>query len=125
MKQRLELNAYYFAYILNKKKYFLYCIYILTLPIFIDILRNMEGEDMLCQFTFKNFKSYRDETTFDLQAASVKDGKENAESLLRHGENNKEFLPVSVLYGPNAERGREIGRAGGAEFSGFASNQTH
>lgn len=26
---------------------------------------------MLCQFTFKNFKSYREETIFDLQAATL------------------------------------------------------
>ncbi len=35
---------------------------------------------MLCQFTFKNFKSYRDETTLDFQAAPIK---EFSESLLK------------------------------------------
>jgi AAA15 family ATPase/GTPase len=56
---------------------------------------------MLCQFTFKNFKSYRDETVFDLQATSIK---EFQESLLRNEKDIKSgsFLPVSVLYGPNA-----------------------
>lgn len=53
---------------------------------------------MLCQFIFKNFKSYRDETVFDLQATSAK---EHFDSLLV-SENNKTFLPVSVIYGPNA-----------------------
>ena len=26
---------------------------------------------MLCQFSFQNFKSYRDETVFDLQATAI------------------------------------------------------
>lgn len=58
---------------------------------------------MLCQFSFKNFRSYKDETILDLQAvASSKDeGKNFKESLLR-GSDGKEFLPVSVIYGPNA-----------------------
>jgi len=53
---------------------------------------------MLCQFIVKNFKSYRDETVFDLQAANID---EHAESLLHHGDDDKTFLPVSVIYGPN------------------------
>ena len=53
---------------------------------------------MLCQFTFKNFKSYRDETVFDLQAANIP---EHAESLLSSKKDKKYFVPVSVLYGPN------------------------
>ena len=28
-------------------------------------------KDMLCQFTVKNFKSIRDEVTFDMQAAAI------------------------------------------------------
>ena len=27
---------------------------------------------MLCQFTFDNFRSYRDETTFDMQASPMR-----------------------------------------------------
>ena len=54
---------------------------------------------MLCQFTFKNFKSYRDETTLDLQATSVR---EHFERLLVSEGNTKEFLPISAIYGPNA-----------------------
>ena len=53
---------------------------------------------MLCQFTFKNFKSYRDETIFDLQATSIT---EHEESLLRSEGDKKDFLPVSAIYGPN------------------------
>ena len=26
---------------------------------------------MLCQFSFQNFKSYKEETTFDFQAAAI------------------------------------------------------
>ena len=54
---------------------------------------------MLCQFTFKNFKSYKNETVLDMQAVSSQGF---ADSLLRSGDDNKEFLPVSVIYGPNA-----------------------
>jgi hypothetical protein len=54
---------------------------------------------MLCQFIFKNFKSYKDETILDLQAVS-KYGFEN--SLLKNDSESKSFLPVSVIYGPNA-----------------------
>ena len=32
---------------------------------------NLEVTIMLCQFTVKNFKSIRDEATFDMQAAAI------------------------------------------------------
>ena len=53
---------------------------------------------MLCQFTFKNYKSYRDETILDMQAVSSQ-GFEH--SLLPDG-NKQELLPVAAIYGPNA-----------------------
>lgn len=53
---------------------------------------------MLCQFTFKNYKSYRDETILDMQAVSSQ-GFER--SLLPDG-NKQEMLPVAAIYGPNA-----------------------
>lgn len=55
---------------------------------------------MLCQFSFQNFKSYRDETTFDFQAASIP---EFEDSLLRCQTEKSEapLLPVGVIYGPN------------------------
>lgn len=56
---------------------------------------------MLRQFTFKNFRSYKSETTFDLQAASLP---EFPESVLYGGESRRRgtgTLPVSVIYGPN------------------------
>lgn len=55
---------------------------------------------MLCQFTFKNFKSYRDETVFDMQATNVP---EFSDSLIPSpGPRFSPLLPVSVIYGPNA-----------------------
>lgn len=54
---------------------------------------------MLCQFTFKNFKSYKNETVFDMQAVSSQGF---VESLLQSGDDSKIYLPVSVIYGPNA-----------------------
>lgn len=52
---------------------------------------------MLCQFSFQNFKSYKDETTYDLQATSIS---EFEDSLIKR-EKCSELLPVSVIYGPN------------------------
>ena len=54
---------------------------------------------MLCQFTFKNFKSYKNETVFDMQAVSSQGF---VDSLLQSGDDSKTHLPVSVIYGPNA-----------------------
>ncbi len=52
---------------------------------------------MLCQFSFQNFKSYKEETTFDLQATSIS---EFEESVIKQ-EKCSNLLPVSVIYGPN------------------------
>lgn len=52
---------------------------------------------MLCQFTIKNYKSIREENTFDMQAASIA---EHPETLIRDAD-GQEFLPVSAIYGPN------------------------
>ena len=52
---------------------------------------------MLCQFSFRNYKSYRTETTFDFQAASIP---EFSETLLAD-EKGGALLPVGVIYGPN------------------------
>lgn len=54
---------------------------------------------MLCQFTFKNFKSYKNETVFDMQAVSSQGF---VDSLLQSVDDSKTYLPVSVVYGPNA-----------------------
>ena len=52
---------------------------------------------MLCQFSFQNFKSYRDETVFDLQATAIPEFKDN----LIVKDKCSDLLPVSVIYGPN------------------------
>ena len=52
---------------------------------------------MLCQFSFQNFKSYKEETTFDFQAAAIP---EFSASLLGE-EKSGRLLPVGVVYGPN------------------------
>ena len=55
---------------------------------------------MLCQFTFENFKSYRDETVFDMQSTGIK---EFSNSLLPslNPEKFPALLPVAAIYGPN------------------------
>ena len=53
---------------------------------------------MLCQFTVKNYRSYKDETTLDMQATGAP---ELPDTLLRMDGDQKPFLPVSVIYGPN------------------------
>ena len=52
---------------------------------------------MLCQFTFKNFKSYKDETIFDFQAAALPEFKET----LITTKSAPDLVPVSAVYGPN------------------------
>lgn len=52
---------------------------------------------MLCQFGFKNFKSYKNETIFDFQAGELSEFKE---SLIKEDKATP-LLPVSVVYGPN------------------------
>ena len=57
----------------------------------------MEETVMLCQFTVKNYKSIRDEVTFDMQAASIS---EHEDKVIRD-KDEEMFLPVSAIYGPN------------------------
>lgn len=52
---------------------------------------------MLCQFTVKNYKSIRDEATFDMQASAISE--HNDKVIV--GVDGELFLPVSVIYGPN------------------------
>ena len=52
---------------------------------------------MLCQFTVKNFKSIRDETTFDMQATAIS---EHEDRVIKD-KDGELFLPVSAIYGPN------------------------
>lgn len=53
---------------------------------------------MLYQFSFKNFKSYKEETVFDMRAENIN---EFEESLLED-KNGQKILPVSAIYGQNA-----------------------
>lgn len=52
---------------------------------------------MLCQFTVKNFKSIKDEMTFDMQAAAIS---EHEDRVIKD-EDGELYLPVSAIYGPN------------------------
>mgnify|MGYP002534834227 CR=1 FL=1 len=59
--------------------------------------RRMEVNKMLCQFTVKNFKSIRDEVTFDMQAAAIS---EHEDRIIKDTDGEL-YLPVSAVYGPN------------------------
>ncbi len=52
---------------------------------------------MLSQFSVKNFKSVKDEMTFDLEATSIS---EHVDHLIE-GIDCEKLLPISVIYGPN------------------------
>ena len=52
---------------------------------------------MLCQFTVKNYKSIRDEMTFDMQSAAISEHENN---IIRD-KDGELFLPISAIYGPN------------------------
>ena len=53
---------------------------------------------MLSQFTVKNYKSIRDEITFDMQAAAIS---EHNDKIIKD-ENGELFLPVAVSMGQTA-----------------------
>lgn len=52
---------------------------------------------MLCQFTVRNFKSIRDEMTFDMQATAIS---EHEDRVIKD-KDGELYLPVSAIYGPN------------------------
>ncbi|SDW75174.1 hypothetical protein SAMN04487759_1455 [Kandleria vitulina] len=52
---------------------------------------------MLIQFNFKNYKSFRDETTLDLSATNITEFSERVEKV-----NGEKILPVAAIYGANA-----------------------
>ncbi len=52
---------------------------------------------MLCQFTVKNYKSIRDEVTFDMQATAIS---EHEDRIIKD-QDGEMYLPVSAIYGPN------------------------
>ena len=51
---------------------------------------------MLCQFTFSNYRSFRNEAFLDLCAENISEMKETL--ITRNGD---DFLPVVSIYGPN------------------------
>jgi AAA15 family ATPase/GTPase len=52
---------------------------------------------MLLQFNFKNFKSFRDDTTLDLTAAKISEYNNHVISI-----GNERVLPVAAIFGANA-----------------------
>lgn len=53
---------------------------------------------MLCQFSVTNFRSIKNKITLDMQAASITDHEKEIINEL----DGEKFLPLAVLYGPNA-----------------------
>lgn len=54
---------------------------------------------MLCQFNFKNFRSYKDDATIDMQATS---SELFADSLIVGEDDSQKYLPVAAVFGTNA-----------------------
>jgi len=52
---------------------------------------------MLCQFSVRNYKSIRDEMTFDMQALAISEHKKR---IIKYSD-GQSFLPIAVIYGPN------------------------
>lgn len=52
---------------------------------------------MLSQFSVKNYKSIKEEMTFDMQATAIT---EHADRVIK-ASNNESILPVAAIYGPN------------------------
>lgn len=52
---------------------------------------------MLIQFSFKNYKSFRDETILDLSAAKMTEFSDRVVTI-----GNERILPVAAIYGANA-----------------------
>ena len=52
---------------------------------------------MLLQFNYKNFKSFRDDTTLDLTATKISEFNNHVVSIA-----NEKILPVAAIFGANA-----------------------
>lgn len=52
---------------------------------------------MLIKFSFKNFKSFRDENCLDMQATVLKEHEYNVANI-----NGERYLKVAAIYGANA-----------------------
>lgn len=55
------------------------------------------ASNMLLQFNFKNFKSFRDDTTLDLSATKISEFSDRVISIA-----NEKILPVAGIFGANA-----------------------
>lgn len=53
---------------------------------------------MLSQFSFSNYKSFKNEAFLDFTAESIKD---HEKSIIRDKTDGERFLPVLAIYGPN------------------------
>lgn len=53
---------------------------------------------MLCQFSFQNYKCFKNEAFLDFMAESITD---NASSIIVDKIDSEKFLPVISIYGPN------------------------
>ena len=63
----------------------------------IDSRKEGEVENMLIQFNFKNYKSFREEATLDLSAAKMTEFSDRVVSI-----GSEKILPVAAIYGANA-----------------------
>lgn len=52
---------------------------------------------MLVNFTVKNYRSFKEERTFSMEASSIK---EHEEAVIKAG--NHRLLPLAIIYGANS-----------------------
>ena len=52
---------------------------------------------MLVNFTVKNYRSFKEERTFSMEASSIK---EHEEAVIKAG--NHRLLPLTIIYGANS-----------------------
>lgn len=81
---------------LNEKKSHYIVDYLEKLDI-IESRKEDEVENMLIQFSFKNFKSFREEATLDLSAAKMTEFVDRVVTI-----GSEKILPVAAIYGANA-----------------------
>ena len=53
---------------------------------------------MLCQFSVKNYKSFKDEATLDFQATNITD---HENEIIVDNNDGAKYLPLASIYGPN------------------------
>ena len=92
----LQLASELFYNLLHKIIFYIR-VYSLNNAIILSIITGVEVVQMLCQFSFRNFRSYKNGTTFDFQAETLP---EFSDSLITFDKASP-LLPVSVIYGPN------------------------